>query len=198
MNIALEHPIRKGWVICKDGNMMSIDEAQKCGFRIHKADSVAAAIDMGYRGEAAKVFSNQFARAAEHVKHGINEYRDAILALPEAQDRPIAAMKIAGAYDLKSMPLQKAQSYLRALPSERADASGEIRADAPVGLAKNDAMLRRKVEIHMAGMNHNAQHGVKPNQQRMQALNYALVLNDNGMAMGDALSKVGINASDFK
>lgn len=178
-NVAVQdakHPLR---CTLPNGMGSTITRARSLGFEIQATAQAARMTDAGMLNDAAR-------------------YRSEIMALPEAQERPASAEKIADGYGFKSMPVARAASVLRGLPSEideLAASFSERRAARAAAAVPEDPKVRRRVELHIMGL----RAAIEPEARRERvALTLALnTARESRISVTAALARVGIDATRF-
>lgn len=191
---AIVLPALKNSCMLPDGRQVSLEDAKAGGFEITNAFHMA--LRLGYVGGAASATAAEIQRnlaAASHSQKSL-AYAAAVMNLPEAQERPNAAAMIGTAY-AESWTVERARSFLRGLPKEVADDSGERSAERRHRTPADDAKLHRKAELRLAVLTRRIAHGDTAQELRVerQALKYALECVQHGSGIAEALHAAEID-----
>ena len=186
LKVAVQNPDYAGLVTLQDGSTLTKAKAVSLGYMI--ADT-AGEVTASPAGRPA--YLSDAAREAEAAR-----YSAEIMALPEAQDRPATAEKIASAYSFTSLPIVRAAAVLRGMPSEIEEARDRLEAKrAEKEAALEDPKIGRKVELRIATLSlySSAEH-------RRERVALSLALNtarESKISVKAALARVGIDATRF-
>ncbi len=115
------------------------------------------------------------------------------MGLPEAQDRPRAAVKLAMAYSAKSMPVERAKLFLGGLPVEETETTN------PKATIMADPTLKRRTEIRLAALSQRADQGDLAARTEAKRLNYALKINaGTSLSLLAALQQSGCDVAAIR
>lgn len=147
--------------------------------------------------------SQKVARQAAERERERSDYIGSILALPEAQSRPIAAAKLASLYSDKSMPAAKASIFLRGLPEETGARITINEQEPSMSYAMptntDTATFKRKIELRFAALAQRANHGDMGAKADAKKLGYALKLIDTtNMNPIAALQSAGVEPATIR
>ncbi len=121
------------------------------------------------------------------------EYAAAIMSLPEAQDRPRAATKMALAYSAKSMPVNRAKLFLAGLPEEPTETAN------PKVNVMADPTLKRRAELRLAALSQRADQGDLDARAEAKRLKYALKVNaETTLSLPASLEMAGANVAAIR
>ncbi len=104
-----------------------------------------------------------------------SQFRAAILALPEAKERPRGAARLVELYSVKSLSLDRASTILGGLPLETGNAAAPTSNHAPSAKAgiHIEHTMQRRIELMVAGLSQKGQHDPQAREEAKK-LNYAL------------------------
>lgn len=203
-NLVTQHPKYDQLYLTPQGHVVDRAEAEAMGFDVPTAavQTILSDLDRDIRaGRAAlprnMAMSQKIAAKAEAKERERSDYIGSILALPEAQSRPIAAAKLASLYSEKSMPVAKAAIFLRSLPTEDG-ARVTINETEPsmsnaLPAHTDAATFKRKIELRFAAMAQRADHGDLGAKSEAKRLGYAVkLINTTNMNPIAALQSAGV------
>lgn len=190
---------RPGHVRYPDGKVGTIEEARANGHTVVTLAEQKAEADET-RAEAARVAeadtpAGRAAALVAKAKAEADAYSAAILALPEAADRPRTAARITRCHNARSMPVAQAALFLRGLPPETAP---EATAARPI---TDPPSLKRRVEIAATAAGLKADRGDAEARRRADALRYALRVAAEpglGYTLNAALAASGVDPATLE
>ena len=175
LKIAVQSSIHAALVKLHNGTKISREKAIASGYVIAKDDADAASIRA----------------TAGDLSGAGTAYLDKLLALPEGRDRPLAASRIAALHTGETMPLKKAALFLSGLPIEAAEPE-----EAPLKTYPKaaDALIKRKVELHLFSLDRRARHGDRDARADAVKIRYGLeICATSTMQCAYALKAAGVD-----
>lgn len=204
--LAFQHPTASRLAILPNGTSATAEQAEADGFTIVARDTAAWSkwADSYVDADASLPPSVRLRRVADKRERERTEYGENILALPEAQSRPIAASKLAQSFSVKTMPPERAAIFLRGLPEEdgkRINLPTDQEPSMSNSLPANTdvATFKRKVELRLAAMAQRADHGDLSAKSEAKKLGYAVkLINTTNMNPIAALQSAGVDPATVK
>ena len=155
LKLAVQSPKYAAMVKLSNGMTITREKALASGYTIAKDDADAASIRA----------------TAGDLSGAGNAYLDKLLALPEGRDRPLAATRIAAQHTAATMPLTKAALFLSGLPIEAAEPEEAPLKQYPKAA---DALMKRKVELHLFSLDRRARQGDRDARADAMKIRYGL------------------------
>lgn len=173
--VATYHPTKKGWYITAAGEVLREEQIKRDGFEI-VGTKPAGLNPVTLKPKPAQanqsedgIVQKATAAASKRERESV-EYREAVLALPEAQARPRTTEKFLAAYTAHSMPIHMARNFLAGLPIEDTAESQE----GPKMTAHAERMILRATELHVGVLTTKGANGCMKSKADARALRHAL------------------------
>lgn len=178
-NVATYHPTRKGWYITAAGEVLREEQIKRDGFKIVGTkpaglDSITPKPKPTEANQSEGGIVQKAAAAVSKRERESAEYREAILALPEARARPRTVEKLLAAYTAHSMPIHMARNFLAGLPIEDTAESQE----GPKMTAHAERMILRATDLHIGVLTTKAARGCMKSKADARALRHALKVKE--------------------
>lgn len=193
------HPVLGRFAVLPCGRVELAESLLAAGWEI-KGEPACGALELsarlGLKGEHAVRHAKDLRQALAVAQERADVERNtaAILALPEARQRPAAAAKLAAAWPAERMTMQRAASWLRALPPETGDSDG-----APVYTPRSTRFNERRYALEKMRLAAASGRGDKDAEKTLDACAYAEAVHRSGrMSLPEALSAVGLKAEMFE
>ncbi len=175
LKLAVQSPTHAAMVKLHNGMSITRAKALASGYTIAKDEADAASIRA----------------TAGNLSGAGSAYLDKLLALPEGRDRPLAASRIAAQHTGETMTLKKAALFLSGLPIETAEPE-----EAPLKTYPKaaDALMKRKVELHLFSLDRRAMHGDRDAKADAVKIRYGLeICATSTMQCAYALKAAGVD-----
>jgi hypothetical protein len=192
------HPVLRRFAVLPDGRCELAADVLAKGWEID-GEPACGAIELskrlGLQGEHAVTHATGLRKALTLAaqREGDEKHVAAIMASPEATQRPAAAASLSAAWPASRMSIDRARAFLRGLPKETGDDTG-----APAYAPRGSTFNQRRFDLYLLGAQRKAEKGDKDARAFCDAAAYAAAVHRAGrLSMPDALRACGIDIALF-